>query len=241
MGIGGTSIPRGVGDASAGTIDPLFPIAFTSIARGTIVQILCPRERIMTLSPVSNRISPGEYLALEEKSSVKHEYRDGEVYERAGASNNHVLITGNLATRLKTHLRGSGCRVFAADTKVRIESANIYYYPDVVVSCDDRDREFPNFLRYPCLIVEVVSESTEAFDRGDKFADYRQLETLREYVLIGQKTKRIDVFGKNEAGQWVLFSYSPGDRLELSSVGFSGSIADIYEDVSLESESRSGE
>nr|WP_199296070.1 Uma2 family endonuclease [Trichocoleus sp. FACHB-591] len=88
------------------------------------------------------------------------------------------MIAVNFATALRTHLRGKGCLTFASDTKVHIEAINTYYYPDVIVTCDERDRAFNNFVCYPCLIVEVLSDTTKAFDRVDKFADYRQLESL---------------------------------------------------------------
>jgi Uma2 family endonuclease len=185
----------------------------------------------MVASQNSNYLSPEEYLQLEEKSEIKHEYRQGDVYAMAGASNVHVLIAGNLYALLRNHLRGRGCLPYISDTKVRIESINTYYYPDIAVTCDRRDREFSNFLRHPCLIVEVLSPTTEAFDRGDKFADYRHLESLQEYVLISQTRIQVDCFRRNDRGQWVLYPYHAGDTIHLSSVGFSCAIEDLYEDV----------
>lgn len=111
--------------------------------------------------------------------------------------------------------------------KARIEELNCYYYPDVMVTCDERDRTTNTFKRYPCLIVEVLSEATEAFDRGDKFADYRQIESLQEYVLISQTRLQVDVFRRNEEGLWVLHPYGEGDRVLLASVGWEGAIADF--------------
>lgn len=181
----------------------------------------------------SNYISPTDYLAFEENNPIKHEYRWGSIYAMAGASNNHVLISVNLSTLLRNHLRGKGCRTYVSDTKVHIESLNTYYYPDVVVSCDEKDRAFSNFIRYPCLIIEVLSDSTEAFDRGDKFADYRQLESLQEYVTVSQTRKRVESFRKNSEGYWVLYSYADGDTVSLGTLGFQCTIADIYEDVEL--------
>lgn len=169
----------------------------------------------------------------EEDSPVKHEYRDGQVYGMAGASNAHVLIAVNFATALRTHLRGKGCLTLASDTKVHIQAINTYYYPDVIVTCDERDRAFNNFVRYPCLIVEVLSDTTEAFDRGDKFADYRQLESLQEYVLVNQKRMSIDVFRRNQADQWVLTPYTNGTDIELASINFQVAIATLYEDVTF--------
>jgi Uma2 family endonuclease len=149
----------------------------------------------------------------------------------ARASNIHVLIAVNLVAVLRNHVRGSGCRVYTSDTKVQIESVKTYYYPDLAISCDQRDRELKDFLRHPCLIVEVLSDATEAFDRGDKFNDYRNLESLQEYVLVSQTRKRVECFRKNTEGRWVLYPYSEDDEMHLASVDFRCAIANIYEDV----------
>ena len=128
-------------------------------------------------------MTPEEYLETEEKSPIKHEYIDGKILAMLGANDTHVTIVGNLLTLICKHVRGLGCRIYMSDIKVRIESINRFYYPDVMVTCDDRDLTSPTYKQFPCLIVEVLSDSTEAFDRGDKFADYQQLESLQEYVL----------------------------------------------------------
>ncbi|HEY9881347.1 MAG TPA: Uma2 family endonuclease [Leptolyngbyaceae cyanobacterium] len=190
----------------------------------------------MVASPSAQYISPKEYLEEEKISPIKHEYHDGEVYAMAGASDAHVTITLNLASLLRNHLRGSGCRSYVSDMKAQIEAKNRYYYPDVMVTCDERDRQFDYFKRYPCLIVEVLSETTEAFDRGDKFADYRNLESLQEYVVVSQARQRVEVFRRNEAGLWVLHPFEAGAEVELATVGFRCAIADLYEDVELRSE-----
>ncbi|GAA6621911.1 Uma2 family endonuclease [Scytonema sp. NUACC26] len=175
-----------------------------------------------------------EYLQLEENSDIKHEFIDGYVYAMAGALDPHVTIALNIASLLRNHVRGTGCRVYMADMKARIESLNRYYYPDVMVTCDQRDRETPAYKRFPCLIVEVLSDSTEAFDRGDKFADYQTLETLKEYVLINTKRPRVECFRRNDEGLWVLQSYTAESKLfRLHSVDFEVTIADLYEDVEL--------
>ena len=176
-------------------------------------------------------ISPEEYLKLEELSQIKHEYIQGEIYAMAGASDAHVTVAGNLFALLRNHVRGSGCRVYMSDMKVRIESKNLYYYPDVMVSCDERDKAFQSFKRHPCLIIEVLSKGTEGLDRGDKFADYQELETLQEYVLINQKRQRVECFRRNAEGLWVLQSYTPGSEVCLASVHFRTSMDAIYEDV----------
>lgn len=188
----------------------------------------------MVASPNSSYISPEDYLKGEETSPIKHEYRQGEVYAMAGASNTHVVISLNMASMLRNHLRGSGCQAYIADTKAHIELLDIYYYPDVIVSCDQRDRAFENFLRYPCLIIEVLSPSTEAFDRGDKFADYRQMESLKEYVLVSQNRQSVECFRRNPEGKWVLYPYVQGDEIHLASIDFRCAIANVYEDVTFE-------
>jgi Uma2 family endonuclease len=184
----------------------------------------------MIASPDYAYITAEEYLQLEEQSDIKHEYIDGYVYAMAGASDGHVTLAGNLFALLRNHLRGSGCRVYIADMKARIESKNRYYYPDVMVTCDRRDRETLNHKQFPCLIVEVLSNSTEAFDRGDKFIDYQQLDSLQEYVLINTKGQRVECFRRNEEGCWVLQYYTSA-TFQLRSINFEGTIEALYEDV----------
>ncbi len=179
----------------------------------------------------TNYIPPEEYLTAEELSPVKHEYIDGQVYAMAGASDAHVTISLNLASALRNYLRGSGCRVYMSDMKAHIETANTFYYPDVMVTCDARDKALPNHKKYPCLIVEVLSESTEAFDRGDKFINYQQLPTLQEYVLINQKRQRLECFRRNAEGLWVLHPYTQDSEIHLASIDFRTNIDNLYEDV----------
>lgn len=190
--------------------------------------------KTMIVHQQKNYISPEDYLVGEETSPIKHEYIDGQVYAMAGASDAHVTIAGNLFTLLRNHLRGKGCRVYMSDMKAHIDTANIYYYPDILVTCDPRDQKLTNYKKYPGLIVEVLSPKTEAFDRGDKFADYQQLETLQEYVLINQKRQRVDCFRRNNEGLWVLQFYHPGSEINLTSIDFHTNIESLYEDVTFE-------
>ncbi|WP_413171684.1 Uma2 family endonuclease [Anabaena azotica] len=187
----------------------------------------------MTLSQFHPYLSPEEYLEAEKSSPIKHEYIQGQIYAMAGASDVHVTITANLVALLRNHIRGTRCRLYVADMKARIESLDIFYYPDIMVTCDSRDTQFEYFKRYPSLIIEVLSPSTEALDRGDKFSDYQELDTLQEYVLVSQNRQRIDCFRRNTEGRWVLYSYRGNQQLELNSVTFSCPLTDVYEDVAF--------
>jgi Uma2 family endonuclease len=187
---------------------------------------------LMIASPQNNYLSSEEYLQLEETSEIKHEYIDGEIYAMAGATDAHVTIALNLASMLRNHLRGSDCRVYISDMKARIEKRDRFFYPDVMVTCDKSDRENSTYKQYPTLIVEVLSDSTEAFDRGDKFADYQTLDSLQEYVLINSKRQRVECFRRGEGGLWVLESYtSENNDYQLKSIDFKGEISILYEDV----------
>ena len=186
----------------------------------------------MIATPQSSNLTPEEYLQLEANSDIKHEYINGEVYAMAGATDTHVTIAGNIFALLLSHLRGSGCRVYISDMKVRIENKNRFYYPDVLVTCEDRDRENNTFKKFPSLIIEVLSDSTEAFDRGDKFADYQSLPSLQEYVLINTKKARIECFRRTKEDLWLLQFYELKDsQFELASINFKGNISDVYEEV----------
>ena len=177
-------------------------------------------------------VSPEDYLEAEKFRPIKHEYRQGEIYAMAGASKPHAIITGNVSVLLRNHLRGSGCMPYMADMKVRIEASNFFYYPDVAVSCDERDKNADeDFIRYPRLIVEFFSPTTAAFDRGDKFADYRTSESLQEYVLINQERVSVECFRRNAEGLWVLYPYSQGQEVQFASVNFSCAIETLYEDA----------
>jgi Uma2 family endonuclease len=189
----------------------------------------------MVANRVPDYLSEEEYLTLEEASDVKHEYIDGVIYAMAGATDAHVTISLNMAASLKSHLRGSGCRAYMADMKVKVARRRRFFYPDVMVTCDGRDHDHINHKSHPCLIIEVLSDSTEAFDRGDKFTAYQSIEALQEYVLINAKRPRVECFRRNEEGLWVLRAYELGTKLELTSVDLSISLDDIYEDVGFRS------
>lgn len=188
----------------------------------------------MVAVPERQYLTPQQYLDWEEKQSIKYEYIDGEVFAITGGSIPHNDLAVNLTTALKNHLRGKGCKVLMTDAKVGVSESGPFYYPDVMVSCDERDKKAIQVIYYPCLIAEVLSPSTEAKDRGKKFRNYRCISSLREYVLIGSEQKVIECYRLNDRGIWELYTYSEGDEVELKSVDFHGSIELIYEDVILE-------
>ena len=161
----------------------------------------------------------------------------------AGASDHHITIALNLAALLRSHVRGTGCRAYISDMKARIDARNCFYYPDVMVTCDPRDQETSDYKRFPKLVVEVLSKSTEAFDRGDKSADYQTIESLEEYALINTRHQRVECFRRSEtdskagseAGLWVLQFYTPEtEKFVLESIGFTSTFAALYEDAALE-------
>ncbi len=191
--------------------------------------------------------TPEEYFAWEEKQLERHELIDGLVYAMAGGTQNHSAIKLNIGSLIKAQLRGSKCRVFNSDLKVNIFTTRNYTYPDLSVTCDARDREHPLYITYPCLIVEVLSDSTEAYDspevtlreRGKKFEKYRQNPNLVDYVLVSSDEMAVDIYHKNDAGEWVIISYRSGDEVELKSIGLKVPIKQFYEEVIFETETQS--
>ncbi len=177
-------------------------------------------------------MTPEEYFVGEEISPIRREYIRGEVYAMSASTPAHNMITLNLATVLRKQIRGTKCHAFVQDIKLRIDAVDVYYYPDLTVTCDPRDSPLTDSLiRYPCLIVEVLSDVTEAFDRGDKFADYRQIATLKEYLIISQTRPSVECFRRNERGRWELYSYQAEDQIQLISLNLLIDMKTLYDDV----------
>ena len=174
-------------------------------------------------------VSPLEYLRREREAKRRHEYVDGVVCEMAGASRNHVEIQASLATEFGVALKGKRCRVLGQDTKLMVGRA--FYYPDATISCppnfvDDANGVIDN----PTVVVEVLSPSTRALDRGPKFADYRTLPTLRDYVLIDSEARRVEVFSLE--GEWGIRTYVEGSA-PIPSVGIVLDLDELYRNVAL--------
>lgn len=190
------------------------------------------RITAMVTNPNFFYVSPEVYLEGERVSPIKHEYRKGRIYAMVGAKKPHIVLASNLNIILGNHLDDSPCLVLNSDIKVRLEEANCYYYPDIAVVCDEREiNNTDDFILYPVLVIEVLSKSTEAFDRGDKFTDYQTCPTLQEYVLIHQNQMKIECYRRGDSGIWTERIYEAGDEVEFPSVGFRGSIDSIYRKV----------
>ncbi len=175
-----------------------------------------------------------DYLAFEDASETKHEYVNGEIRGMSGARDEHVTVSGNVLSLLRAALRGGPCRVYQSDMKVKVVTTGNVFYPDVVVTCDAADRESKLFKTSPKLIVEVLSDSTAAYDRGDKFAEYQKLPSLEEYVLIEPLRRRVECFRRQSDGLWIYVSFDEtAARVIFSSLAFEAAMDDIYEDVEI--------
>ena len=180
-------------------------------------------------------ITPQEYLALERKAHCKSEYLDGHIIAMSGASFKHSLIISNISGELHLQFKGRGCSVHTNDMRVRPNPRDSYFYPDVVVVCGEpqfEDEAFDTLLN-PIVIVEVLSPSTEAYDRGEKFRRYQQLASLKEYVLVSQDKVWVEHHRRHGA-QWILSHYrSLEEVLPLTSIGCEVPLRDIYARVIL--------
>lgn len=171
-----------------------------------------------------------EYLSFERASDGKHEYVNGRVYAMAGGTPEHARLAANAVRILGVALSGRPCVVFTSDARVRIEATGRSTYPDLTVVCGKLlpASDDPDAITNPTVIVEVLSETTEASDRGDKWAHYRRLPSLGDYVLVSQGTQRIEVF-RREGDHWRYSEAGPGERAQLASVGVEISVDELYE------------
>jgi Uma2 family endonuclease len=187
----------------------------------------------MAQAAVRTGLSPQEYLDFERSSPLRHEYADGELFAMAGGTLEHSAIAANILGELRNALRGRGCRVLTSDMRIKIAATRRYVYPDGAVICarPEFEDEQRDTLLNPRVIVEVLSDSSEAYDRGDKFAQYRTLPSLEEYVLASQKAPRIEVFTRQPDGSWLLRIHGPGEQAELSSLGGALDVDRVYLDV----------
>jgi len=172
----------------------------------------------MALPAEGPSLSPEEFLKWEASQIEKHEYVAGEVFAIGGASRRHVTVSGNVFAALNEAVTGTPCRAYMADMKIEIALKKSYVYPDVFVTCHPDDHRAELTMRHPVLIAEVLSPSTAAYDRGDKFIAYRRLPSLKECVLIDADQQQIELFRKGEDGLWVLHDFTPSQPLHLASI-----------------------
>lgn len=187
----------------------------------------------MAEAAVAPCLSPEEYFALERESEIRHEYFDGEIFAMAGGSHAHNLLVGNLARELGNALKGRACFVYPSDMRVQLAASRQYTYPDVTVVCGPPrfDTGRRDTLINPLVIFEVLSESTERYDRGAKFGFYRALPTVSDYLLVSQDQALVEHFHRAADDSWVLRTFSSGDRLELLSLGVALAVDEIYDKV----------
>ena len=193
---------------------------------------------MIALKDNSPYFTPEEYFTWEEQRAEKYEYVDGEVYAMSGGSVNHGRIAIRFTALFDNHLANTTCITGNSDIKLNIIEANSYTYPDASVTCDDRDKTTTQYITYPCLIVEVLSSSTESYDRGGKFRLYRKNLSLQDYLLVSSTSIEMDLYHKNDAGEWIILNYKEGDIVELKSINLSFPIEQVYRNLILTPESR---
>lgn len=188
-------------------------------------------------SQPQRRYTPEEYLALERKAEYKSEYFAGEIFAMSGASERHNLIAGNVFAALHAQFRNRPCRVYASDMRVKVNLTGLYTYPDVVALCGEPrfDDEQRDTLLNPTVVIEVLSPSTEAYDRGDKFEHYRKLASLTEYVLISQEKIHVEHYIRQPDNQWLLSeASSPQDTIGLPSIDCTLVLAEVYDKIDFD-------
>lgn len=189
----------------------------------------------MGLAKLKTKISIEDYLEDEKISQDKYEYIDGEVYQMAGASDKHSIITGNLFGNLWNHLRDSRCQPFAENMKLRADS-EVFYYPDVMVVCNEVP-ESEYYRKEPVLIIEVISPSTRQTDRREKLRVYQQIPSVQEYIIVEQDKIHIEIHRRQPDARWITYFYNEGDLdeiIEFQSVDLKITLEEIYRRVKFE-------
>jgi Uma2 family endonuclease len=188
----------------------------------------------MGFAKLKTKISVEDYLAGEEISPVKYEYVYGEVYAMAGTSDKHNQIALNIASELNNHLRDSPCQPFISDIKVRV-NPEVYYYPDVLVSCEDNP-ENPYFRNKPILIIEVLSPSTQEIDRREKLLFYQQMPSVQEYAVVEQQKMLVEIHRRQPDGRWITYYFNDGadEEVEFQSVEMTMTLGEIYRRVKFD-------
>lgn len=185
------------------------------------------------------KLTPKEYLEFERNSDIKHEYFAGEIFAMSGAKRNHNVIAWNIGGELREKLKGRDCEAYPSDMRVFVPATGLYTYPDLAVVCGEpifQDDVFDTLLN-PVLLIEVLSESTEGYDRGRKFQNYRSFESLEEYILVAQDEARIEKYVKHGDGFWLLSeAVGLGSSIEFSSIECEINLGEVYDKIDFEQE-----
>jgi Uma2 family endonuclease len=179
----------------------------------------------------AEQFTPQAYLDWEAAQTVRHEFVDGEVFALASAEDRHFTAAGNLFVALRQHLQGTPCRVYMSDVKLHVAAANSYFYPDLMVTCSAADAAQRLVKSEPNLVVEVLSPATAAYDRGGKFAAYRMLPSLQEYLLVDLDAFSCEVYRKGADGLWVLHPFARGETMTLASAGLELPTSEVFADL----------
>jgi Uma2 family endonuclease len=174
-----------------------------------------------------------QFLAWDETQTIKHEFVRGEVFAMTGGVDRNNTVAINLLVALRQHLRGTPCRAYISDMQLEVEKADAVYYPDVMVSCHPADLTAERVLHHPRVIVEVLSDSTVAYDRGQKFAAYRMLDSLQEYVLVDPERRNLEIFRRLPSNDWLLATGDSARALVLASLEMEIGLNQVFEDVML--------
>ena len=187
----------------------------------------------MIASPQSSRMTAEEYLVWEPTQQIRYEYCNGEVVAMAGGTMPHNDLALNFYSELRPTVREKGCRAQVSDVKVEINQIGNYRYPDVIVSCDERDVNATDFLRHPSIIIEVLSSSTEQVDRFEKYQEYTQLPSLQAYLLVSSGSIQVECYRRGEGRMWLYFQYGAGETIPLDSLDTEIPVDLIYENVKI--------
>ena len=191
--------------------------------------LVANKEPVMS-AVLKPRLTLQEYLAWENAQTEKHEFHRGDIFAMTGGRRTHGRVMLNLVRHIDVHLDGSGCQVFADSMKVQVADDTVLY-PDLFVTCDRADLTTDQIFRAPKLVIEVLSPSTQAYDRSKKFALYRQLTSLQEYILVDPETRRIESFIRSTQGEWVLHDMSDDTAMVASSIGCTVAMSDVFAGV----------
>jgi Uma2 family endonuclease len=181
-----------------------------------------------------HRLSEAEYLEIERRAECKSEFLAGEMFAMSGGTSRHSLIAANLIFALKLQLKGCPCVVYTSDMRVKVQASGLYTYPDLSVACGPREfaGEHEDVLLNPTVVVEILSDSREAYDRGQKFELYRRLPSLCEYLLVSQHKPLVEQYVRQDSGAWLFNEVAGlGGKISLPSVGIAIEMADVYADV----------